>query len=110
MKVVVEREHLTESQLIIRLKNEINSFPKVVGWCTRVGSTPDWGVGIPSLAAQGNFLEAINVTLNVLEKHYMDRDLARSGNSIVMISAGTGVFEVCRKLAGIPSEWLIDAG
>ena len=41
-----------------------------------------------------HFLEAINVTLNVLDKHYMDRDLTRTGNSIVMISAGAGVFEV----------------
>jgi L-lactate permease len=49
---------------------------------------------VPSKASRGNFLEAINVTLNVLEKHYMDRDLARTGNSIVMISPCTGVMEV----------------
>lgn len=50
--------------------------------------------GVPAKAARGNFLEAINVTLNVLEKHYMDRDLTRTGNSILMISPSTGVIEV----------------
>ena len=51
-------------------------------------------LGVPAKAARGNFLEAINVTLNVLEKHYMDRDLTRTGNSILMISPSTGVIEV----------------
>jgi len=51
-------------------------------------------LGVPAKAARGNFLEAINVTLNVLEKHHMDRDLTRTGNSILMISPSTGVIEV----------------
>lgn len=50
-------------------------------------------------------LQALNVTLNVLEKHFLDRDLTRSGNSIVFISAGTGVFEVDGRLSG-ELEWL----
>lgn len=44
--------------------------------------------------------QALNVTLNVLQKHYVDRDLTRSGNSVVMISAGTGVFYVDGRLSG----------
>lgn len=44
--------------------------------------------------------QALNVTLNVLQKHYVDRDLTRSGNSVVMISAGTGVFYVDGGLSG----------
>ena len=56
--------------------------------------------GVPAKASRGNFLEAINVTLNVLEKHYMDRDLTRTGNSIVMISPSSGVVEVDSKLSG----------
>ena len=58
--------------------------------------------GVPAKASRGNFLEAINVTLNVLEKHYMDRDLTRTGNSIVMISPSSGVVEVDSKLSGRP--------
>lgn len=38
--------------------------------------------------------------VNVLEKHYLDRDLTRSGNSVVMITAGQGVFNVDGKLSG----------
>lgn len=55
--------------------------------------------------------QALNVTLNVLQKHYWDRDLHRSGNSVVMITAGTGVFNVDGGLSGeqgIPSCVAVD--
>jgi hypothetical protein len=42
----------------------------------------------PCNASVGNFLEALNTALNLLGKHYMDRDLSRTGNSIVVISPG----------------------
>lgn len=49
---------------------------------------------IPSDSINGNFLGAINTSLNILGLHYMDRDLVRTGNSIVMVSAGVGIFKV----------------
>lgn len=54
-----------------------------------------------AMSSAGVVLQALNVTLNVLQKHYMDRDLTRSGNSVVMISAGTGVFNVDGSLSGL---------
>ena len=65
---------------------------------------------LPSLSADGNFLEAINATLNLLEKHYIDRDLTRTGNSIVVISAGTGIFRVQPRLAQITKQRMLDEG
>ena len=65
---------------------------------------------LPSLAADGNILEAINSALNLLEKHYIDRDLTRTGNSIVVISAGTGIFRVQPRLAQITKQRMIDGG
>jgi hypothetical protein len=61
-------------------------------------------------AADGNVLEAINLTLNVLEKHYMDRDVQRTGNSIVLISAGSGVFAVDARLARVTKQRMMDNG
>jgi len=61
-------------------------------------------------AADGNVLEAINLTLNVLEKHYMDRDTLRTGNSIVLVSAGAGVFSVDARLAQITKQRMMDNG
>ncbi|GAB9476289.1 Dep domain-containing protein, partial [Globisporangium polare] len=66
--------------------------------------------GIPSRAMDGNILEAINVTLNILDKHYMDRDLNRTGQSIVMITAGCSIFNVDERLAQITKQRMMDNG
>ncbi|KAF1778786.1 Vacuolar membrane-associated protein Iml1 [Phytophthora cactorum] len=64
----------------------------------------------PSRAKDGNILEAINVTLNVLDKHYMDRDLSRTGQGIVMMTAGCSIFNVNSKLAEITEQRMMDNG
>ncbi|GMF29501.1 unnamed protein product [Phytophthora lilii] len=66
--------------------------------------------GVPSRAKDGNILEAINVTLNVLDKHYMDRDLSRTGQGIVMMTAGCSIFNVDKKLAEITEQRMMDNG
>ncbi|KAH9908429.1 vacuolar membrane-associated protein IML1 [Xylariomycetidae sp. FL2044] len=45
-------------------------------------------------AMYGNFLEAINLASSIHAHDYIDRDLLRTGISIVVISPGPGVFEV----------------
>ncbi|KAI0478616.1 hypothetical protein GGR56DRAFT_689536 [Xylariaceae sp. FL0804] len=45
-------------------------------------------------AMYGNFLESINVASSLYAHDYIDRDLLRTGISIVVISPGSGVFEV----------------
>ncbi|KAI0132999.1 hypothetical protein BJ170DRAFT_268761 [Xylariales sp. AK1849] len=47
-----------------------------------------------SPAMYGNFLEAINLASSQYAHDYIDRDLLRTGISIVVISPGSGVFEV----------------
>ena len=65
---------------------------------------------IPSSSKQGNLLEAINATLNVQDKHYMDRDLERTGNSMVVITPGTGVFNVEKDLMETTEQRMMDNG
>lgn len=77
------------------MKQEFVKYPKEVGWDLTPGNER-----IPSTASQGNVLEAINITLNLLHLHYVDRDLHRTGNSIVIITPGNGVFEIEKSLAG----------
>lgn len=85
--------------LLPSLKRSFAEYPRRVDWRCGRGSTR-----LPSSAQQGNLLEAINITLNVLQYHYMDRDLSRTGNSIVVVSPGDGVFEVDKDLAGITRQ------
>ncbi|KAJ3575426.1 hypothetical protein NPX13_g4035 [Xylaria arbuscula] len=48
----------------------------------------------PSAAMYGNFLEAIGLASSIYASDYIDRDLLRTGISVVLISPGPGVFEV----------------
>eukprot|EP00124_Ichthyophonus_hoferi_P006216 Ihof_evm1s1317 gene=Ihof_evmTU1s1317 len=64
----------------------------------------------PSRAREGNFLEAINFCIAAFDKHYMNRNFERTGQLIVVVSAGVGVFEVSPTLAKLTSQKLMDKG
>lgn len=63
-----------------------------------------------STAAQGNYLEVLNMSLNVFEKHFLDRTFDRTGQLSVVISPGVGIFEVDRELTNITMQRVIDSG
>ena len=93
--------------IVTDVKKAFVSYPSEVGWTVSRDNTYS---RVPSTAAQGNILEAINTALNVMKLHYIDRDLKRSGNSVVIISAGSGLFEVDKNLAGITKQRMMDNG
>ncbi|RUS26722.1 hypothetical protein BC938DRAFT_484206 [Jimgerdemannia flammicorona] len=66
--------------------------------------------GQNSMAFDGNVLEAVNLALNPFDKHYIDRDLMRTGLSIVMVTPGSGKFKVARKLLRLTTERMTDNG
>jgi hypothetical protein len=47
-----------------------------------------------SRADQGGVLEAVNLILNRCDKDFIDRDLRRTGTSILLLTAGNGVLRV----------------
>ena len=104
-KIVLENEMSAGDNLILRIKQEFVNYPKEVMWGLARGIER-----FPSTASQGNVLEAINITLNLLHLHYIDRDLHRTGNSIVVITPGNGVFEIEKNLAGITKQRMMDNG
>lgn len=63
-----------------------------------------------STSAQGNFLEVLNMSLNIFEKHYLDRTFDRTGQLSVVISPGVGIFEVDRELTNITMQRAVDSG
>ncbi len=63
-----------------------------------------------SNAAEGNFLETLNLSSSVFERHFIDRPFDRTGMMSVVITGGRGVFEVSRDLSKTTKERVIDNG
>lgn len=63
-----------------------------------------------SAAHEGGVLEAINMALSAFDKHYVDRDLQRTGLSIVIVTAGTSHFHVDKNLLRLTMERMVDEG
>ncbi|XP_067132327.1 GATOR complex protein Iml1 isoform X2 [Centruroides vittatus] len=109
-RVAVQNERYDDwSSVLIILKKLFNKYQQMVLECHQKP-----GIKIPhavnSTSSQGNFLEVLNMSLNVFEKHYMDRSFDRTGQLSVVISPGVGVFEVDRELTNITKQRIIDNG
>ncbi|CAH0486550.1 unnamed protein product [Peronospora farinosa] len=123
-KLVAFDNIVTDVQpLLVQLKEAINAFPRECGWRSPAGfyvssfsrtesiqdeSSPR--AGVPSNARDGNLLEAVNLVLNIFEKHHIDRDLSRSGQSVVLITPGNGIFSVNKRLSEITEQRMMDHG
>ncbi|KAF2129291.1 hypothetical protein P153DRAFT_396578 [Dothidotthia symphoricarpi CBS 119687] len=66
--------------------------------------------GKPSSASQGNVLEAINLAAAQFAKDYIDRDLVRTGISVIVVTPGTGVFEVDYNMLKLTTDTLVGSG
>lgn len=67
-------------------------------------------VGKLSYAHDGPILEALNLALNSLETHYIDRSLSLTGMSNILITPGTGYFQVSKTLLRLTTTRLLDQG
>ncbi|KAF2240040.1 hypothetical protein EV356DRAFT_438368 [Viridothelium virens] len=66
--------------------------------------------GEPTSAMRGNILEAINMAASQFSHDYIDRDLVRTGISIVIVTPGTGVYEVDYDMLKLTTDTLVGNG
>ncbi|KAL7387478.1 hypothetical protein ABVT39_024082 [Epinephelus coioides] len=106
-RVVAQNERRDEwTSLLVTIKKLFIQYPVLV----RLKEADGFPVGNNSTAAQGNYLEAINLSFNVFDKHYINRNFDRTGQMSVVITPGVGVFEVDRLLMILTKQRMIDNG
>ncbi|XP_073079288.1 GATOR1 complex protein DEPDC5 isoform X12 [Manis javanica] len=106
-KVVVQNERREEwTSLLVTIKKLFIQYPVLV----RLQQEEGFPKGDNSTSAQGNYLEAINLSFNVFDKHYINRNFDRTGQMSVVITPGVGVFEVDRLLMILTKQRMIDNG
>nr|XP_019963917.1 PREDICTED: DEP domain-containing protein 5 isoform X3 [Paralichthys olivaceus] len=106
-RVVAQNERRDEwTSLLVTIKKLFIQYSVLV----RLKEADGFPVGYNSTAAQGNYLEAINLSFNVFDKHYINRNFDRTGQMSVVITPGVGVFEVDRLLMILTKQRMIDNG
>ncbi|KAH9637753.1 hypothetical protein HF086_009421 [Spodoptera exigua] len=87
-RVAVQNERYEDwSNVLLQLRRLFTDYQKIV---LQYHERPNMEIptAINSTAAQGNFLEVLNMSLNVFEKHYLDRCFDRTGQLSVVITPG----------------------
>lgn len=103
-RVAIQNERNDDwSSILVQLRKLFTAYQNIVlHYHERPGLTIPAATN--STATQGNFLEVLNISLNVFEKHYLDRSFDRTGQLSVVITPGVGVFEVDRDLTNITKQ------
>lgn len=67
-------------------------------------------VGRLSYAHDGPILEALNLSFNPVETHYIDRSLSLTGSATIVITPGTGYYRVSKQLLRLTTTRILDQG
>ncbi|KAF2428924.1 hypothetical protein EJ08DRAFT_650710 [Tothia fuscella] len=101
-------------KILYQLKKEFRTFLKDISVEPQHDDGSDETkfsiVGKPCGASKGNILEAINMATAQFSHDYIDRDLVRTGISVVVITAGTGVYEVDYDMLKLTTDNLMGSG
>ncbi|KAL3426043.1 vacuolar membrane-associated protein iml-1 [Phlyctema vagabunda] len=118
--VVSEMASGAWTTILYQLKHEFKFFRRDISThrletmkCAGPGSGNASGTRIeaqPSLAMYGNVLEAINMASSQFSQDHIDRDLRRTGISVVVVTPCAGLFEVDYEKLRLTTETLIGSG
>ncbi|CAF3237234.1 unnamed protein product [Rotaria sp. Silwood2] len=94
-------------QVIINYKEDLVNYHKKHLTKAEADKMPN---GTISCASDGNFLETLNLSSSVFERHYIDRAFDCLGQMSLVITPGAGVFEVDRELTNMTKQRVLDNG
>lgn len=98
--------------ILDQLKREFLSFLHDISLQKRHDHSGDAPMiaGTLSQAYKGNLLEALNMASSQFSRDYIDRDLVRTGISVIVITAGSGYYEVNYDMLKLTTDVLMGSG
>ncbi|KAL8286984.1 hypothetical protein RQP46_003990 [Phenoliferia psychrophenolica] len=108
-KVVLDLTPSPPASIVRSVVLEISRWQEMVLLRTRPSGEQKLA-GRIAFAHESNMLEAINLALNSFEEHWIDRDLQRTGLSLIVITAGTSFYQVDKSLLRATTERMLSHG
>ena len=89
-RVVIQNERFDDWFPTLQQLKEIfaNYKKSIIDYHKTIDESESIPEAFISSAAQGNFLEVLNISLNTFEHHYLNRNLDRTGQQSIVITPG----------------------
>ena len=90
-RVVIQNERFDDWFPTLQQLKEIfaNYKKSIIDYHKTIDESESIPEAFISSAAQGNFLEVLNISLNTFEHHYLNRNLDRTGQQSIVITPGS---------------------